>query len=579
MKTIFTTAILLFAMCLLPAEAKYRTVTLHVYETTDVHGCFFPHDYINRCDKQGTLARVSTLMKQVRKQHGNNVILLENGDILQGQPTCYYYNYIDTNSENVAASVVNYMQYDAQTLGNHDVETGHAVYDKWIKELKCPVIGANIIGANGKPYVHPYTIKEIDGVKVAILGMITPAIPNWLPENLWKGLRFDDMLESTRYWIDVLKKNEKPDIIIALCHSGREGGIVTEQYEEDASERIAREVEGLDIVFYGHDHIRHCSQIDAHNGNKVWIIDPSNNALAVGHAEITLTIDRKNRIIAKDIKGSIDDVTEYPVDEEFMQTFQQQTDNVEKFVDRTIGSITQTITTQDSFFGSSAFCDLIHNMQLRITGADISFNAPLAFNAKIEKGEIRVSDMFNLYKYENMLMVIRMKGSEIKRHLEMSYDLWVNTMTSPDDHIMLLNDEARDDQQRLGFKNLTFNFDSAAGIDYTVDVTKPNGKKVSILQMSNGKAFDEDAWYTVAMNSYRGNGGGELLTKGAGIPRDELKQRIIWSSERDLRYYLMNEIKQQGVISPVTNGNWRFLPEQWTTKAIERDRNIIFGTR
>ena len=159
----------------------------------------------------------------------------------------------------------------------------------------------------------------------------------------------------------------------------------------------------------------------------------------------------------------------------------------------------------------------------------------------------------------------------------MSYDLWVNTMTSPDDHIMLLSEYSKNDKQRLGFKNLAFNFDSAAGIDYEVDVTKPNGHKVRILRMSNGEPFDENKTYNVALNSYRGNGGGELLTKGAGIPADELRSRIIYESELDQRHYLTKEIEKNKVMSPQANNNWRFVPEEWTTPAILRDRKLLFG--
>ena len=168
---------------------------------------------------------------------------------------------------------------------------------------------------------------------------------------------------------------------------------------------------------------------------------------------------------------------------------------------------------------------------------------------------------------------------EIRGHLEMSYDLWVNTMQSPDDHIMLLNDQARGDKQRYGFKNLTFNFDSAAGIDYEVDVTKPDGQKVRILRMSNGEPFDEDKWYKVALNSYRGNGGGELLTRGAGIPKDSLDSRIIYMSELDQRYYLTQEIERMGTVTPIANNNWRFVPAAWAEPALERDRKIIFGDK
>ena len=208
-----------------------------------------------------------------------------------------------------------------------------------------------------------------------------------------------------------------------------------------------------------------------------------------------------------------------------------------------------------------------------LTGFDEKELAAL-FDAGIEAGDVRVSDMFNLYKYENQICVLRMTGKEIHDYLEMSYALWTNRMTSPTDHIMLLE---RDEHGGYGFKNLAFNFDSAAGIDYEVDVTQPEGRKVKIIRMSDGRPFDETAWYDVAMNSYRGNGGGELLTKGAGIPHDSLKGRTAYESERDQRYYLMKEIEAAGTMDPQPNSNWRFVPDNWTRQAIIRDKELLFG--
>jgi 2',3'-cyclic-nucleotide 2'-phosphodiesterase/3'-nucleotidase len=158
-----------------------------------------------------------------------------------------------------------------------------------------------------------------------------------------------------------------------------------------------------------------------------------------------------------------------------MDHFKPQIEKINNYVDRIIGNFNNTISTRDCYFGSSAFNDFILNLQLQITNADVAFNAPLQFDASIKAGPVRVADMFNLYRFENQLYVMRMTGEEIRKHLEMSYDLWVNTMKSADDHLLLLSD-TRGDAQRLGFKNFTFNFDSAAGIDYVVDVTKPDGE-------------------------------------------------------------------------------------------------------
>ena len=586
MKQVFA-ALLLALTINSPAMAQQRTVKLRVIETSDVHGSFFPYDFINRKPKAGTLARVSSYVNDLRKTYKDNVILLENGDILQGQPTCYYYNYVNTQARNVASDVVNYMKYDAQAFGNHDVETGHAVYDKWIKELNCPVLGANIIDTKtGKPYVKPYIILNRDGVKVAVLGMLTPAIPNWLTENLWSGLHFENMVTSARKWMKHIQENEKPDVVIGVFHSGKDGGIVTPEYEEDASLRVAREVPGFDMVLFGHDHTRCNETVTNVEGKPVFCLDPANNALSVADAEITLTLKKKKVngkkqyvVTDKKVEGTLADVTKCPIDEDFMKAFEPQIAEINQYVGKQIGTFKNTIHSRESFFGSCAFNDFILNLQLKITKADIAFNAPLQFNSTINAGPVYVSDMFNLYKYENQLYVMRLTGEEIRKHLEMSYDLWVNTMKSPDDHLLLLDTQTKGDQQRLGFKNLSFNFDSAAGIDYEVDVTKPDGEKVKILHMSNGQPFDEKKWYNVAVNSYRGNGGGELLTRGAGIPKDSLDSRIIYRSKRDQRYYLMEAIEKMGTIEAKANNNWKFVPEAWTKPAAQRDYELLFGKK
>ena len=565
-KTITILALMCISLTAMAKQAK--TVTLRIVETSDVHGAFFPYNFTERRPMEGTMARVSTYLKRQRKTYGDRLILLDNGDILQGQPTCYYTNYVKTDEPNIAAEVINYLQYDAETFGNHDVETGHAVYDKWIREVKCPMLGANIIDTKtNKPYVKPYTIIEREGVRVAILGMLTPAIPNWLHESLWTGLRFDEMLQTARHWIKILKEQEKTDVIIGLFHSGWDGGIVTPTYEEDVAKKMAETVEGFDVIFFGHDHTERNTTI-----NNTLCMDPSCNALKVAEATIQI---RNGKVISK--KGALIDVRNEAIDQQYIAHFQPQIDAIRQYVERQLGTFVSPMRSRDAFFGSAAFTDLIHQLQLDETHADISFNAPLTFNTDIKAGPIYMSDMFKLYRYENKIYVLRMTGEEVRKHLEMSYDLWVNTMKSPDDHIMMLNEGSAGDEQRRGFKNLTFNFDSAAGIDYVVDVTKPDGQKVRILQFSDGRPFDEKAWYKVVMNSYRGNGGGELLTHGAGIPLDSINNRIIFMSERDQRYYLTLKIEREGKVEGKPLNNWRFIPDAWARPAIERDRKLIFG--
>ena len=569
-------------------EAKNsKTVKIKVVETSDVHGHFFPYDFMEKKPIRGTLTRANSYIKQQRKKFGDDhFLLIDNGDILQGQPCVYWSNYVMPENENIAASVINYMKYDAETVGNHDIEPGHKVYDKWIREVRCPLLGANIVkeeykNAAARPEhiytgLQPYSVHYKDGVKIVVIGMLTPAIPNWLNKSIWKGLEFEEMTACAKKWIKYVKDNEKPDLIFGLFHSGLDGGIKTDEYDENATESVAREVPGFDVIFFGHDHQVHNMFITNKAGEKVLCIDPSCYVANVAEAEITLTYN-DGKLAKKQIKGNIVNVLDEKIDKKMLEHFQPTIDEVKDYVNQRIGYFKHPIYTRESFFGNSAFTDLIHNLQMSISKADISFNAPLAFDTTIDAGEVTQADMFKLYRFENLLFVLRMTGEEIRKHLEFSYDMWTNTMTSPSDHVLRLNDDSKEDQQRTGFQYYTFNFDSACGIDYLVDVTKPDGQKVKILRMSNGEPFDEKKWYKVVMNSYRANGGGELLTRGAGIPQDSLESRVLFHTDLDQRHYLTEEIKRLGTIYPQKNNNWKFIPEAWVKPALERDRKQLFG--
>ena len=566
-------------LCLvLSIAAQEKVVKLKIVQTSDVHGNYYPYNFITRKDWQGSLARIYAFVEKEREQYKENLILLDNGDILQGQPTAYYYNYIDTVSPHLCAEMMNYMKYDAGNMGNHDVETCRAVFDRWINTCDFPVLGANIIDiSTGEPHLPPYKVMERDGVKIVILGMITPAIPAWLSENLWKGLRFDDMEETAHKWMKIIREKENPDLMIGLFHAGQEAFKMSGKYNENASLSVAKNVPGFDIVLMGHDHARECKKVMNVAGDSVLVIDPASNGIVLSNIDVTLKL-KDGKVRSKDIKGVLTETKDYGISEDFMKNFAPQYDTVRNFVSKKIGTFTESISTRPSFFGSSAFIDLIHTLQLEITGAEISFAAPLSFDAKINKGDVFVSDMFNLYKYENMLYMMTLSGKEIKDYLEMSYFMWTNRMKSPDDHLLWFKEKRREGaEDRASFQNFSFNFDSASGIIYTVDVTKPQGEKITIISMADGSPFLMDKIYKVALNSYRGNGGGELLTKGSGIPQEKLKERIIFSTDKDLRFYLMNYIEKTVSMDPKALNQWKFVPEKWTVPAAERDYKFLFG--
>ena len=309
--------------------------------------------------------------------------------------------------------------------------------------------------------------------------------------------------------------------------------------------------------------------------NKQIKIERSGNTTERVVSDVTIKVTKQDgKVVRKQISGQLTDVTAYPQSEAFLKAFQPAYQATLDFVSRKIGSINETITSKDAFFGPSAFIDLIHQLQLDLTGADVSFCAPLSMYAEIKKGDIYVSDMFNLYKFENMLYTMELTGKEIKNFLEMSYALWTNQMKSPDDRLLLFSD---DPENKYIFKNFSFNFDSAAGIIYTVDVTRPEGEKITIQSMADGSPFQPEKVYKVAVNSYRGNGGGNLLTKGAGIPKEDLAKRIIFATDKDLRFYLMKRIEEVKVLDPKPLNQWKMIPEEWTVPAARRDYDFLFN--
>lgn len=553
-----------------------RTTRLKIIATSDVHGCFMPYDFIENKPASGSLARACTYINNMRKHYGNRLILLDCGDMLQGQPICHYFNSTKNGEMNIASRAINYLKFDACAIGNHDLATGNDVFDKWTRECGCPIVAANMTDSTtGKPYCPPYAILEREGIKIAVLGMVTSAAPLWLYGKLRNRLHFESITTVAASWVESIRNEDHPDLIIGLFHSGWNGGTSTDLYDENEVERTARDVPGLDAIFFGHDHVTRQETITNKSGHKVPCLNPSCNANSLAVADVTITKEG-SRVVCKTISGSICDIKDEQPDLAFMEYFKEAAEETITYCSKRIATIDKPIHAIDGLFGNAPFTDLIHNLQLAITHADISLCGPLSANISIEKGLICVRDMFKLYKYDDLLYVMRLNGMEIKACLEMSYELWTNTMTTPYDHIVLIANDTEGHGSLPKLKNNIFNFDSAAGIDYEVDVTKPYGQKIKIKQMSDGKPFCENRWYNVVTNSYRGNGGGDLLTKGAGIAVESLQQRIVWQSDKGQRQCLMEQMSCSGTIAPKANNNWKFVPEEWADKAIARDKAHIF---
>lgn len=591
-----------------------KPLVLNFIETTDVHGSIFPNDFITGKTLDASMYQVASYVSEQRAS-GKEVVLLDCGDSLQGQPPVYYYNFIKTDVPHIWTEVLNYLKYDAATVGNHDIEAGHDVYDKMTKGLKMPFICANVVQEkSGEPYFQPYAIIERQGVKIAVLGLTEPGITHQLPQQFWSGMDVLDMVDTAAKWVPIIQKKEKPDLIIGLFHAGVDysyGGATAEtKNNESGSQLVAERVEGFDLILVGHDHTgwegkgydpvsKTKIDVKSPSGKVVPIFGANAGAQNVASVNVELQWDAASKSWIKNISGGLVDMKGRPADPAFAAKFDPAKKEVMDWVERPIGSMAGKMTSHDALFGDSAFVDLVHRIQLEICAdpasglkpARISFAAPLDQNAYLPTtadGRILVRDMFSLYKYENFLYTMELTGKQIKDFMEFNYGKWMNTMVDANDHLIAFSKGADGkpvfNARYNSYDTVTraYNYDSVAGIKYTVDVSKLMGSRIEILGFVDGGAYSMTEKYTVAINSYRAAGGGGHLTTGSGLDLKTLQrlELVTSSTTRDLRFYMLTWFeKQVGPITVTTDNNWKVIPEDWAAAGREKSFPLVYPTK
>lgn len=571
------TLITLFSVLLLLVSCgpKDGTYTLHLLTTNDVHGHFFDSTYVD--DRiQGSLLTVSYYADSLRNEWGKeNVILVDAGDCLQGDNAAYYFNYVDTTSVHLYARMVDYIGYDAVTVGNHDIETGHSVYDRLDAQMKTPFLAANAIREdNGKPYFQTHTIVKKGGLKVAILGFTNPNMKNWLSPLLFEGMYFENLLPFVQKDVDAVIAEENPHVVIVSIHSGTGDGDGS-QLESQGLD-LFNSLTGVDFIVCSHDH-----RPVTHKKEGTCLINAGSHCRNLGHGAVTVEV-KDGKVVAKSHEADLIRLDWSKVNEEMRETFRPEYEAVKAFTLKEVGELKSDLVTRDSYAGMSDYINLIHTLSLSCEPAQISFAAPLTFNGTVKAGTLIFNDLFTIYPFENQLYVVEMTGKEIKDYLEYSYESWVY---SNKENVLKITDEPdpRTGQKRWSFVGRSYNFDSAAGINYTVDVTKPYGERVEIESLADGSPYDEAAKYNVAMTSYRASGGGGHL-KAVGIDTDRIDERVK-AYHPEIRNILYDYLLENKVIDPAVTGDksligeWKFVPEKKAQKAIEKDMQLLFGRR
>lgn len=560
-------SLLAFAAACSPGER-----TLHIVTTGDVHGSWFDEPYVDGQTTKTSLMSVSAWVDSLRRAVGpKNVLLLDAGDCLQGDNAPYYYNYVDTTGEHLFVQLVSYMKYDAVAAGNHDIETGHPVYDKVKAQLDAhgiPFLAANAVRTDdGEPYFPPYKIFRRGGLKVAVIGFTNPNMKAWLDEPVWRGIEFKSLIPCAQEWVDRVRAKKRPDLVVVLTHSGTGEGDGNSLESQGLD--LLQTLRGVDVLVCSHDHRLFVKEADG-----TWLINGAARAGNVGHMVV------RSGKAGRQLEGETVRMDKGKVDEAMKAHFRPAFDKVRAFTLQPVGRLAMELRTRDAYAGMCDYLNLLHTVQLAVPEAQISFAAPLTFNGNVKSGEVIYNDMFTIYPYENQLCVMRMTGREIKDFLEYSYDHWIQT---PGRHVLRIADEldARTGVPRWSFVNRSYNFDSAAGLVYTVDVTQPCGKRVRIKSLADGSAFDPEGWYNVAMTSYRASGGGDTVIKGAGISEEETDARVV-ARYPEIREMVYQYIKKHGTVDPVLIGDrsvigeWHFEPEKLVGPLMKADMDLLF---
>ena len=526
------------------------TKTLTVLQTADLHGYLMPWDYYTNEPADFGLAKLATLIEQEREKNPN-LLLIDDGDTIQGTPLANYYNTIDIQSPHPIASAFNTLGFDAVSLGNHDFDFGMEVLSRWVNQLDAPVVCANLIRPDGTPAFKPYIIKEVSGVKIGILGLTTAAVVNWLPPENFDSLSFVDPVETARKYVPEIRKNGA-DIVIVAQHTG--WGKTPQDYRsnpaawltpvdtwksrggtahENITIELAQQVPEIDIILAGHSHINVPKAVI----NNVLIAEPSYWGKAL--SKYTLKLARKAkgwRVVEKDSENlSAKIIQPSPRFVELLQPNHQQ---VLSYLNKPIGRAeSDFVGGMDARFHGSALANLVNTAQRSAAESmgypvDISLTSIFTDSAQIDAGEITLRDAYNIYVYDNRLFVLEITGDILRRALEKNAEYFkqVNPDSLPDSPQDIIAENMPD-----------YNWDIYQGIDYTVDITKPVGQRITRLLL-NGKPVEPQQVLRVALNNYRALGGGDYLMFKEG--------KILDKSNFEIRDFIADYLDKKETINP-----------------------------
>jgi 2',3'-cyclic-nucleotide 2'-phosphodiesterase (5'-nucleotidase family) len=536
-----------------PLRAQTRAQTrldLLVAATTDVHGRLRGWDYYADAeDPVRGLSRAGTIIDSLRKAAPGRVVLVDAGDLLQGNPMTYVAARVDSLAPHPVVAAMNVLRYDAAALGNHEFNYGLPILDRATRQARFPFLAANTERLDGGRVYAPWTMVTRKGVKVAIIGVTTPGAMVWDRDNLRGRLRVHDIVSSLPAQVAAVRR-AGADLVVVVAHSGLGGENSYDAAgnglgDENAMARVAREVAGVDLIVVGHSH----REVADTTINGVLIVQPRNWATSVSVSTIGLERrDGRWQVAAK--RGALVQARGHAEHAGVVRAVARAHAAALRHSNEVIGRTTVAWRTDSARVRDMALIDLIQSAQMRATKADLSVASAFTLDATLEPGPITVRQIAQLYPYENSLRAVRLTGAQVRAFLEHSARFW---LVEPDGRGGL---RSRPDPRIPGY-----NFDILAGADYDLDLSRPMGARVTRLEY-RGKPMVETDSFTVAVNNYRAGGAGGY-TMFTAAP-------VVFESPTEIRDLLIEEVRRRGTIEPadVFAPNWRLWQPRRTLRVI-----------
>ncbi|MDB4878075.1 MAG: cpdB [Gemmatimonadetes bacterium] len=518
-------------------EAPQR-LDLVVAATTDVHGYLRGWDYYtNTPDTLRGLARAATIVDSLRRVSPVLPVLVDAGDILQGTPLTYAAARIDTAMPHPVILAMNAMQYDAGVVGNHEFNYGLGTLDRAIRQAQFPLLATNVYTPDGKQRFRGWAVSTRHGIKIAMVGATTPGAMLWDRDNLAGKVVIRDIVPEVRAAVKDAQ-GAGAAVIIVVVHSGLNepssyDTVTTKVGSENVAARLAHEVPGIDLIVYGHSHKE---MADTVIGTTL-LMQPKNwaGSVAVAH----LTVERRNghwRVIGK--RSQVVPTMHHAENAQVLAVTAEGHRAAVRYATTPIGSTPVAWRADSARVTDTPLMDFVLDVEQRASGAQLASTAAFSLDANLAAGPITVGRIAALYPYDNTLRAVRITGAQLRAYLEQSA------------RYFRANDDGTAD---IDPSIPGFNYDMVSGVDYTIDVSKPIGQRITKLEYQ-GRAVVPGDSFTLALNNYRQTGGG-----GFAMLRDA---PVVYDKQEEIRQLLIDEVRRKGTLLPADyfHPNWRIVP-------------------